>query len=642
MRGPGQGETRMGDRGQVKTESIRRWALRSVYLATVAFLAVPAQAQQAPSQRAQQGRPPAASQAAEQVLRPDQPLRVRISNRQQPTTFRIAPEAGSDFTVITRSLGSGVDTVLELLSPTGQMLDQDDDSGAESLASSLEVAGAPAGLRIRARTIGEPGEFEILLARVMPRGPADFPTSLGAARNAPPLAIGTPRRLRMQRGEEAFFALPDDPRGLGAFTRNLVRNSDTILALVDAAGRVLAEDDDSGDEGLASYLAIPQGSGPLFLRASGLSRARAEFDLILEPEEPVAPPSFAITLVDSAARPPLPIGQAQRIELRRGQAAYFELPRGEGDLIALTRNLAANTDTVLRLVDANGREVASDDDGGDEELSSRLELPSRATRMFLQASSIGNRPSAFDLVLERDDPGARPAYPASVEEARGKPPLVLGQAVSLTLRAGQLAVFALPENPAALEALTRNLGHGADSVLELLDANGAVLAEDDDGGTESLSSYLEIPAGNRPLFLRATVLGRGTYELLVQVAPPVVPPTFPISVEQATARPPITIGQPMRVELGRRQTAYFRLPAGTALVASTRNLAENTDTVLALVDAAGNVLAEDDDGGDGPLASRLSVPANRAPRFLRVSTLGDRGGGFELLVARRQPASTSR
>lgn len=576
-----------------------------------------------------------ATPSTERVLRPDQPLRVRIANRER-LTFGIAPEAGGDYTVVTRNLATGVDTVMELLDGAGRVLDEDDDGGDESLASSLEVSGAPQGARIRVRTIGAAGEFEILLARATPRDAPDFPTSLSAAQAAAPLAVGAPRRLELRRGEEAFFALPEDTRQLGAFTRNLSRRSDTVLALLDASGRVLAEDDDGGEEGLASYLAIPQGSRQLFLRASGLGRARAGFDLVLEVEEPVAPPSFATTLVESAQRPPLQVGQSQRIELRRGQAAYFALPSGEGDLVALTRNLASNTDTVLHLLDANGREIDGDDDGGDEDLASRLDLPAGRSPVFLRAANLTSRPAAFDLVLEREDPATRPGFARSIEEARNRPPLAVGEPVRVTLRPNQAAVFALPEGRASLEALTRNLDRGADSVLELLDANGSVIAEDDDGGEERLSSHLDVPRGTQPLFLRARTLGRGSFEIVVQEPPPVPPAAFPVSVAEAAERPALEVGQPVRIELRRRQAAYFRLPPGTGLVALTRELGEHTDTVLALLDANGNVVAEDDDGGTEPLASRLALGVTgKGTTFLRVSSYGNRAASFQLILERR-------
>ena len=578
---------------------------------------------------------PRSTAPAERILRPGQPLRLRLSSSRERLSFRIAPEAGAHFVVVTRNLASGVDTVLELLDQSGRILERDDDGGDEPLASSLEVGGARPGSRIRVQTIGAPGEFEILLTRATPAAPPDFPTSLSAAQAAPPLAVGTPRRIRLQRGQTAFFALPEDTRELGAMTRNLARRSDTVLALVDASGRVISEDDDGGDEALASYLAIPQAPRPLFLRASGIGNGTSEFDLVLEPEAPVAPPDFATTLVEASHRPPLEVGSSRRIELRRGQTAYFALPEGD-DLFAITRNLAPGTDTVLHLVDGNGREIETDDDGGDEDLASRLELPGVRTGLFLRAGSLNGRRAAFDLALEREAAGSRSQFASTIEEARSRPPLAPGQAVRVTLRQNQSAVFALPQGSVALEALTRGLSRGADSVLELLDADGRVMEEDDDGGDENLASRLDIPTGDRPLFLRVRALSRGSFDLLVQPVAPAPPAAFPVSIAEAAARPPLAIGQPMPIELRRRQAAYFALPSGTGLVALTRELGDGTDTVLELLDADGRVIAEDDDGGAGPLASRLNLGAPVKGRtFLRARSLDGRPARFTLVLERR-------
>ena len=104
---------------------------------------------------------------------------------------------------------------------------------------------------------------------------------------------------------------------------------------------------------------------------------------------------------------------------------------------------------------------------------------------------------------------------------------------------------------------------------------------------------------------------------------------FGASIAAATA---VTLGQTLSLRLRRGEEAFFRLPEGN-LVAFTSNLRGSTDTVLALLDAQGQVLAEDDDGGGG-LASRLVIPQSgkNGPAFLRASILGGGAGAFELVV----------
>src|SRR5690606_31124468 len=122
----------------------------------------------------------------------------------------------------------------------------------------------------------------------------------------------------------------------------------------------------------------------------------------------------------------------------RGQSAWFRLP--EGNLVALTRNLRRGTDTMLALYDANGRQVAEDDDGGGG-LASRIEIGAGEARpAFLRAAIFGGAAGEFDLALEADAPAAA-TWPTSLEAAMAAPPLQPGQAVQLNLRRGQSAFF---------------------------------------------------------------------------------------------------------------------------------------------------------------------------------------------------------
>jgi hypothetical protein len=318
------------------------------------------------------------------------------------------------------------------------------------------------------------------------------------------------------------------------------------------------------------------------------------------------------------------------IRLRGRDEAYFRLPPGGQDLVVLTRNLTAGTDTTLALLDANGRDLTEDDDGGDEQLSSRIEVPGGQRRpLYVRARVLGTA-GAFELVVMADTAPPAPSFPTSIREATAAPALAVGQAVPLRLRRGQSAVYRLPEGDIAV--VTRALRRNADTVLALLDADGNVTAEDDDGGG-GLASRLELAGAEpRPAFVRAGVLGDGggEFELLVE-ADTQGPADFPTSLAAAAAGRPIEPGAPVSIRLRRGQSAYFRLPPG-ALAVQTQALREGTDTILEILDESGQVLAEDDDGGGG-LASRIAVAAARkGDVFVRAAVLGGGPGAFELVV----------
>jgi hypothetical protein len=488
-------------------------------------------------------------------------------------------------------------------------------------AAGQRGAGAPDGLR---------GPRAALHLVQSGRGSA-IALDLAAAADAPPLAFGAPVAVDLARGQSAYFRLPAGAGDIEALTRGLARGTDTVMALLDRQGRLLAEDDDGGEESLASRIdvAADQG-GPLFLRVGVLEQAGGQFEVLLRQAPPPDPNAAPRTLTEAATRHALDIGQAVTLRLRARDEAWFRLPPGGPDLVVLTRRLDGGTDTALTLLDANGREVAEDDDGGDEQLASRLEVPGGQRRpLYVRARVLGSE-GAFELVVQPDTSPPAPSFPASLREAATAPALAVGQAVALRLRRGQSAVYRLPEGDIAM--VTRNLRRGADTVLALLDADGNVTAEDDDGGG-GLASRLEVAGTElRPLYVRAALLGDGAgeFELAVE-ADPHGPADFPTSLAAAAAAPPLESGATVPINLRRGQSAFFRLPPGT-VVAETRALREGTDTVLELLDAEGRLIAEDDDGGGGLASSLLVEAARKGDLFLRAGVLGGGSGGFDLVL----------
>lgn len=492
-----------------------------------------------------------------------------------------------------------------------------------------------------ATSIGRPKHLAILLAAAVlltppataqPTGTQSYALDLREAGALPPVAIGQTVTIRLRRGEYAHLRLPQGTADIVAQTRRLSREIDTVMALVDAQGRVLAEDDDGGDEDLASRIEVfADQAGPLFLRIGLLDQASGSFDVELAAAPSRAADAPPATLVEAVGRPALEIGQAVPVRLQARQEAWFRLPQGGQDMLVVTRGLSRGTDTVLFLVDANGRELESDDDGGDEQLASRLEVPSGQRRpLFVRARNLSGAGS-FELALLPDTAPPAPPFPQSLREAAAAPALALGQSVPLRLRRGQVAFFRLPDGDIAVE--TRNLRRGADTVLAVLDVNGEELAEDDDGGG-GLASRLEISARERrPIFARVRLLGDGggEFDLAVEADTPVAP-TFPTSIEAARNAQPLQPGAPVAIRLRRGQAAIFALPSGS-FVATTRRLLEGSDSLLELIDATGRVIAEDDDGGQEPLASRLVIDAaQKGEVYLRASILGGGRGGFDLLL----------
>ncbi|MCQ4160051.1 hypothetical protein NON00_08930 [Roseomonas sp. GC11] len=355
------------------------------------------------------------------------------------------------------------------------------------------------------------------------------------------------------------------------------------------------------------------------------------------------PARLALRPQEAAAQPPLRPDQPLCLRLRRGESAYFRVAAEAGrDYAVETRQLARETDPVLAALDADGTVLLEDDDGGEEALAARLEVGADAAVRLIRVGTLGDQGGRFTLALRRLPPQPVPDFATSAAQAATRPPLALGQAVALTLRRHQRAYFALPAERAGLLAITRDLREGTDTVLELLDARGEVVAEDDDGGGD-LASALSLADGAGAVVLRVRTLegAPGRFNLVLEREPPAPPADFPTSLEAARAAPPLEAGR-RSLTFGRRQSAYFSLPAEGEWILRTDSLSDGADTVLALLDAEGRVLAEDDDGGGG-LASRIATRrAPQRPAFLSVRMLDGRPGRFDLVSqAMPRPGATT-
>jgi len=487
----------------------------------VALAGAPAAAQPAPPVKAAgeaAAAPAPALDLAEAATQP--PLspgaEVSVALRRGESAYFRLPEGAGDLVAQTRNLARGTDTVMALVDAQGRVLAEDDDGGAEGLASRIEVDGDQAGplfLRVGLLEDGD-GRFDLVLEQAPPADPNGPPRSLTEAATRPALGVGQTVPLRLAGRQEAWFRLPPGGRDLVVVTRRLQRDADTVLSLHDRNGRELAEDDDGGEENLASRLEVPSGQRrPLYVRARVLGSDGA-FELVAEPDTTPAAPAFPMSLRQAAAAAPLAVGQSVPLVLRRGQEAFYRLP--EGDIAVLTRNLRRNADTVLTLLDADGREMVEDDDGGGG-LASRIEVAASERRpVFVRARLLGEATGSFDLAVEADAPLAV-TFPLTREAAARAAPLGPGASVPIRLRRGQSAFFRLA--PGVQAALTRNLRDGTDTVLQMLDEAGRVVAEDDDGGG-GLASRLDLAAAAKGVFvLRAAVLGDGPGEFELVILP---------------------------------------------------------------------------------------------------------------------------
>jgi len=231
-------------------------------------------------------------------------------------------------------------------------------------------------------------------------------------------------------------------------------------------------------------------------------------------------------------------------------------------------------------------------------------------------------------------PTVAPADP--IADALARPALPVGIALPLDLAPREILLFRLPDATETLLAETRSLAPGADPMPRLRDADGRILAQDDDGGPEPLAARLAIPSRpgrTRILEVRSALGEAAAFDLVLVPRPPAPAGTHWTLSEAARAEP---AALPLRLVLETGQRVVVRIPdPRTDLLAIARRLDGRADPALALVGADGESLGEDDDGQGGLDAGMRISHALAGPLYLRLTALV--GGPIVLAIEEPPP-----
>lgn len=321
--------------------------------------------------------------------------------------------------------------------------------------------------------------------------------------------------VQLQAGAAYSFDLEGAPTNAGSL-------GDPLLRLYDQAGNEVAANDDGGEGFNARLDYVAQQTGTHYLSAGAFGTSTGTYRLTAAGGSAGGADDFAgnpgtAGSVDPGAPAFGNLEQGRdtdwfRASLTAGQSYVFDLegqPTGAGSL----------SDPLLRLFDANGNEVAVNDDGG-EGYNSRLQFsPSASGAYYVSAEAFGNATGTYRLTMTGtagaaggDDFAGGPGSSGMIDP--GVPAFGNLEQPGDTdwfdayLEAGTSYVFDLEGQPTGAGSL-------GDPLLRLFDANGNQIASDDDGG-DGFNSRLEFtPSSSGSYYVSAEAFGSatGTYRL---------------------------------------------------------------------------------------------------------------------------------
>lgn len=321
------------------------------------------------------------------------------------------------------------------------------------------------------------------------------------------------------------------------------------------------------------------------------------------------------------------------VRMKPAKIHEVKLVKGKAYQIDL---MAKDFDAYLRLVNAAGVEVATDDDGGDG-LNSRIKYTPNEDQTF--------------KIYVTTFAGGTGNYILKVEGPDGKGGAVTGGEVVLSI-AGKIQAAdnrdPVRQQPGKVHEVKLKKGtsyqldlmsDSFDAYMRLEDEAGREIAKDDDGG-DRLNSRIKITAekdGAYKIFATTFNGGEGDYTLSVRAvgAANVVAGAVELPAP-AAGKPAQHVGQlqmndpadPVRQRPAKLYTV--ELKAGKTYVIDL--MSAQFDCFLRLETADGKQLAQDDDGGEG-LNSRIRFQCTTDGRYrLYAAALGVGQGQFNIVV----------
>lgn len=562
---------------------------------------------------------------APEVVQFGDTLTGELTAERPQATYVFEGEAGQLVTIVMES--DELDPFVALLDQNGDELATDDDSAGDFDA------------QITSFVLPEDGEYTVVATTFTyyyNQAPAEgaFTISIESGLGGNALVYGD-----VVEGEYANAAAPDaylfEGRAGDVVTIAMESEDfDALLVLLDPDGEEVARDDDSG-QGLNALIAdfeLPESGAYTILATSFNNDANNSAldgaytltlsgepttEVVQEPDE--VPADRVLAYGDSV--------EETLDEAETGVAFTFEGAAGDVITIAVTSD---DFDPYVILQDADGEELASDDDSG-QRLNAQIEafeLPEDGIYTII-VTSLGNlsngTPITGEYTLTLFEGDVVPVVQSGVT------PIVYGDVVEGSFdNASEGARYSFTGNAGDVVTIVM-YSENFDPYLSLRDLDGFELAADDDSAGElnAMISEFELPADGTYIII-ATSFGNvvnednitGTYLLSLSSGevPIVVDSDEP--VEEVSPTELIRVGDTVEAELVNSSAGGTYLLQGTAGDVITILLeSDDFDAYLVVYGQDGAQITADDDGGEGlnALIQGLELPANGTYRIIVTS-----------------------
>lgn len=562
--------------------------------------------------------------------------------------------AGETITVsVSSSVPGALDTTLEVVSPSGEVLASNDDhsssmAGLGTLDSAVEDLVLPTdGLyNIHASTFSGSSQGDVVItvtgASAQP-APTLPPTEAPVVSGGDTITGNTPQPVTLSASGPADLTYTGAAgETITVIARSLEESGtiDTTLEVLSPAGIRLAFNDDHGSDlpDLAPFdsaiqdLVLPD-AGDYTVRVTtftGAGEGNVEVtvlsDMAPAPQPTISPtesgPAATATPVDVILT-----GETDTVSgvVPAGSSFTYNFNGRPNQVTTITviAGTPGDLDPKVALIGPDGAVLAENDDHTDADpelsnLDSRISdfvLPTEG-RYSVVVSGFANTSGPFDLTIRRAVEGGEsivtPVAPVETPVAGSDEQVIDGE-----VRSGETFTYDLQANAGDVYTIVVRGDGDFDSRIIVSDPEGFVVAENDDHGSgdptldtfdSKIDSLIVQESGTYTIEVTDYSGDRGTFELgitLVMTGAPIGPGEDSVSLGE--------------IEEGDTFTTTVDLTAGDFVTISIRTVSGDLDPQVTLIDPSGSIVAENDDHADiDPTLGRYD---SRIPR-MPVTTTG--------------------
>jgi len=507
--------------------------------------------------------------------------------------YQLTVPSGSPQIVYITLTSSVFDTTLRLYDSSGRLLIENDDDDRASTSNSFIGTLLNAGTyRIEATSFspGDTGAYSLAT-----QGTAATVRAISAGQTVSGnLSAGSGRTVVGDGSSADLYQFTVTTSQLLVITQSSTA-LDSYLLLLDSSGAYLAADDDSGGGGNAQ-IARTLAPGTYRIEAGTFLGQSGAYTLSLQ----ASTPTTTTITVGQTVNGSLASADGRSVACAGCFADLYQFTVTSSQTLGVALSSTA-FDTVLRIIDANGNELATDDDGGGGSNSLIQRVFAAGTYKIETTSYNSGDSGAYTLALTAVNVQVRPITVGAT--VSGNLTAASGRASGCTGCYADVYQFSVTSSQTLRILLTSS---AFDSFLRVLDSNNQEVTTDDDngGGSNSLISRTFAPGSYK---IEATTYGTGETGAYTLALTGVNITVSPITVGAT----PTTVNSSLSANSGSSVGCpscfanFYEFTLSSAQTVEINLTSTAYDAYLRVLDTSGVIVAEDDDGGGGT-NSRIS------------------------------------